>query len=72
MSEQPEQSAPARPKALSRDDISEGFAILGLETEEKRLQFRIMAQVKCPEEECASIRLSGTTARDEAEGGDNA
>lgn len=42
MSEEPEQTVPNRPKELSRDDISEGFALLGLETEEKRLQFRIM------------------------------
>lgn len=72
MSEEPEQTVSNRPKELSREDISEGFALLGLETEEKRLQFHIMAPVKRPEEECARIWLSGTTARDEAEGGDNA
>jgi hypothetical protein len=72
MSEELEQKASNRQQELSRDEISEGFALLGLETEEKRQQFRIMAQVKGPEEECARIWLSGTTDRDEAEGGDNA
>ena len=72
MSEELEQKASNRQQELSRDEISEGFALLGLETEEKRQQFRIMAQVKRPARECARIWLSGTTDRAEAEGGDNA
>lgn len=73
MNREPDRSASIEKGQLSQEDIASVFSQLGLESEEERSKFRMMAQVNASGVDRSILWLTGTTAIEkEVQGGENA